>query len=243
MKNEANNYALVGGVVGASLFTLLTEYESSHIPSYLVSAMGLFSIVFFFFDRERFYPLINFWAYAQLPVITRTITTVFGEGVTVEETKTILSAAQAFTLNFGLTLGNEQRGLFLGINFVPLVYLILFKFLRTSALKGHRVVITDFKSDNRLGDVFPIKGVVDRTTKLEKENHWLLIELDAPLTYDDTDYLHLLIRSKDEQILTPGQQEYICFLRLVADPSKISDKEAQKDDFPFIDWGMVQVEK
>lgn len=215
----------------------------TNIPEFIISIVGIAAGVTFFVKRDYFYPLIQVWIYGQFPAINRTITTTLENGVTFEQLQPILDAGQMLTFDLGFAFGTSFGEIDIKVNIVPFAFLFLLKFLQSSALIGKKLTIKDFKKENKLGNIFPLTGVVKNTLTLGKEKHWFHAELDNPFNFNGKSYQNLLIRSKEELIYKPGKGKYISYLRLVEDPNTLKEDKLSKDRYPFIDWGQVEVEK
>jgi hypothetical protein len=213
----------------------------TNIFQFIVSVVGIAAGIAFFVNRNYFYPLIQAWIYGQFPAINRVTQSASGNGGTLE-LHPILDGGQHYTFDLGLTFANSAGYLDLKINILPLAFLFLFKFLQSSDLIGRRLIITNSRKDNKLGDIFPVEGTISETFSLGEEKNWFHAELDEPFEYEGNSYQDLLIRSREGDMYKPGKGKY-SYLRLVSDPKLLAEKEngISKDRFPYVDWAKVEV--
>lgn len=231
--------------IGLSLLELVNNAFSllHNVPALIVSFLGLAAGALYFAKHRWFLPLLYVWIIVQFPAITQTIAIAIPNGTRYEVTPW-LDAGQGFTYKVGLVLGGgSRRELEVMINLLPFLLLILYRLLRTSSLIGRAVVIKRFRKDNKLGDVFPIEGKIIRSAALGAEKHWLLVELDRTLIHAGISFAHLLVRDKEGEIYKPGKAARVSFLVMVPYAELIGDGANRKEDFTFIDWGLVEVKK
>ena len=215
----------------------------ANIPALIVSIIGISAGILFFINYRWFNILIQIWIYSQLPMIYKTVTTTLQNGNVVEYDKHVFNAGQFATFGVGFNFGTDSGEINIELNLVPFVLFFLYSITQTVALIGKRVTIYKYRDDNRLGDIFPLHGRIERKVKLGGERYWLFAELDDEFMYDGTRYKYLLLRAKSKEPYKPGKRSYFSYARLVSDPDKVGEVAENKNDFPFIDWVIVQVHK
>lgn len=241
MDKKTTQMLLPGLAILMSLIALTSNYDLSNVLGFVVSLIGLAGGAAHFLKNKFATALLRIWIYAQIPAISRE--TILPSGIEVEHVVEhhYVDAGQGFTFDVGLTLGTKDGDLNLKVNVVPIGLLILFRLLMLQGLVGGAVTIKKFRPDNKLGDVFPLSGSVLRPVTLGKEKHWLLVELASPLTYSGRSNSHLLVKPKEDEIYKRGASAVVSYLVLVDDPAKVHDGVNRKEDFQFVDWGLVSI--
>ena len=229
-QNQTKDYILPVLAIVLSLGALSGTYDLSNIFSLIISLAGIAAGISFFTNKKVFTILIQVWIYGQFPAILFNEIPLFDGG-------------QLFKFPIGVTLDTNSGKIDLYLNLIPIVYLTMFKLFKVSGLVGNKVTITKFRQDNKLGEIFPLTGTVLKRVQLEKDKFWIMVRLDKVFNYGSDSFNHMLLKSKDDQIYKPGNTEYISYLRLVKDPLQVTEKIENQDNFPFVDWGIVQVTK
>ncbi|MGB3181145.1 MAG: hypothetical protein WBB45_07125 [Cyclobacteriaceae bacterium] len=239
MTSNIKGYLLPLLAILLSGLALTGNLSLANIFQFIVSVVGIAAGIAFFVNRKYFYPLIQIWIYGQFPAFNRAIQSASGNGGTLE-LHPLLDGGQHVTFDVGLTFVNSAGYLDLKINILPLVFLFLFKVLQVSDLIGRRLIITNVRKENKLGDIFPLKGNISETFSLGKEKNWFHAELDEPFEYEGNSYQDLLFRSREGDMYKPGKGKY-SYLRLVSDPKLLAEKGISKDRFSYVDWAKVEV--
>ena len=183
--------------IGMSLLEVVQFlFDPSNIPALIVSLLGITAGCLWFAGHRLSMALLRIWIIAQLPAIRQLKVVEIPNGKQYLNSA-VLDTGQGLTFNVGLELNRPDGGLEVKVNLVPIGLLFLFSFLRTASLIGSRVVIARFRKDNKLGDVFPLEGIVLRSAKLGAEEHWLLLELDKEVRYRGDLFKCLLVRDKE----------------------------------------------
>lgn len=213
---------LPGIAIVFSAFALVTNSDLSNISSLIVSMVGVTAGVLFFKGNNVYRPLLLVWIYAQFPAISMNAPA----GV-----QPLLDAGQFLTLKVGITLS----GIVYRVNLVPFAFLALYRFLLMASLVGKRVSISSFRKDSAFGDALPVEGIIARSFDLGNDKNWVMVALDKDLMNGGKNYRHVLLKSKEGELMKPGKK-VVSHLRLVADDSA-------QEKFPFVDWAFVQVLK
>ncbi|MEO8590263.1 MAG: hypothetical protein ABI432_12895 [Flavobacteriales bacterium] len=229
--------------IGLSTIALFSSFYNGNISAIIIALIGIAAGASYFLRSKWFFLLIQLWIYGQLPSISRDRETVLDDGQRITVHQPLLDAGQVFKYSIGLHLGVSKGSLDLEVNLVPLGFLILFRLLQSGALIGSIVRIAQFRRDTDLSDIFPLEGKVIRVVTLGSEKHWLLIELGQTVQISMHTIAHLLIRDKEGEIYRPGKAGRVSYLVSVPDPGVIHDGSNRKDQFKFIDWGLVSLKR
>jgi hypothetical protein len=227
--------------IAMSVIALASNYDISNILAFIVSLIGIAAGVTYFLKSKVSSTLLQIWIYAQIPAISNTVSSTLENGTEMTVEHHYLDAGQAFTCDVGMTLGTKSGDLDLRVNVLPFGLLILFRLLQVAGLIGGLVTIQKFRQDNKLGDVFPLAGTAVKRATLGKEKHWLLVELASSLVHSGRSYSHLLVTAKDGETYKRGKEGKVSYLVLVSDPSQVHDGVNKKEDFQFVDWGLVSI--
>ena len=109
-----------------------------------------------------------------------------------------------------------------------------------SDLLGRELAFLQYRHDNSLGDIFPIKGKVLKTVTLSGENDWLLIKLNQSFQYNGTSIEHVLVKRSDKQAILPNRANQLVHFKLVPDVKMICEKENDKTNFPNEVWALCK---
>lgn len=241
MDKKTTQMILPGLAIVMSLIALSRNYDLSNVFGLVVSLVGLAGGAAYFMKKKYAATLIQIWICAQVPAISRTTREVLGEGVEMVNEQHYVDAGQVYTIDVGLTLGAPSGDLHLKVNIVPIGLFILLRLLLLQGLVGGAVIVKKFRQNNKLGDVFPLSGSVINPVTLGKEKHWLLVELKSPLMYTGRSYSHLLVKPKEDGIYRRNAKPEVSYLVLVDEVAKLRDGVNKKEDFQFIDWGLVSI--
>src|SRR5258705_8613074 len=110
-------------ILGLSIYTLVYMLPPANVSQGLstaVAVIGILGAVFYFMNNKLFVPLIFIWSLAQLLIIEyKAIDPETGYKVT----KSIFDLRQGITVNAGFTLGVGSKSVYIGINFVSIIFL------------------------------------------------------------------------------------------------------------------------
>jgi hypothetical protein len=245
---EFTEYLFPGLVLLMSLGNIMAEVGGRGIDlaSVSVSVLGLIAVTLFFLDKPIHSKLLYIWILIQIPAITYIPSSADGfTDIAAVFDRDILNLCQLgdnISLSFGVTFGLKGgTDLALNVSIIPFFYLIMLRTLKISGLKGKRAIVHKFRKDNKLGDIFPREGTIIRRANLSNENDWVFIQLDEPFQYKGWDYFGVLVKAKDDEVYKAGKGKKVSHLRLVQDVSRITDLVLDKKEFPFVDWGLVEV--
>lgn len=239
MDKKFTHALLPGLAILMSLLALAGNTDLSNALGFVVSLIGLVGGLAYFLKKKFAAMLLKIWIYAQIPAIYGTTTQLREDGSVRMVEQHYLNAGQTFTFKVGLTKGTKTGDINLKINVVPFVLLILYRMLMLQGLAGAAVTIKKFGQHNKLGAAFPFSGTVLRTVTLGKEKDWLLVELASPLAYAGRSYSHVLLKPKEDSTYKRGGSAAVSYLVVVDDVGKVHGGVNRKEDFLFVDWGMV----
>lgn len=222
--------------IALSVLTIARNLDLSNILSFIVSVIGIAGGITYFLKRKLSLALIAIWIYAQIPAISQIQTLTYANGSQATVKQAYWDAGQTLTVHLGLTLGSWD----LQVNVVPFGLLILFRLLQVSALVGGTVTIRTFKN-SKTGEASHLTGTAMKRVTLGKEKHWLLVQLASEIIHSGRKYSHLLITSKDGEILKRGKQATVSYIVLVSDPAQVHDGVNKREDYEFLEWGYVSI--
>ena len=185
---------------------------------------------------------MKIWIIAQFPVISWTEYLRTDRGTEVISENPIWDVAPVISTHTSFGMGFSSGMLYLRISVLPIGLLVLYRFLLANSIIGRSVTLSKFRNDNKLGDVFPMKGVISDSLKIEGENYWYSDNLDSPMVYAGKSYPTLIVRDKGEEVYKPGKGK-VSHMRLVESPEMLTNGTIKKGDYPFVDWGVVTLNK
>lgn len=206
-------FPIIVGVL--SIVNLIQQFSYFGVISTIASVIGIIGVVLFFLGNNRYKLLFYVWIVVQLVSIS--ISQQYhdvGERIV----KPIWDASQgdlAFYLS--LTLG----GLSIRFNLVAIFYLMIFRALRVSELKGNTLTFSKFKEDSLFGNELPVSGTVHEITKVGDEKEWMLVQLENPISNGSNKITYVLVKRKDGEVFELSGKNQIVYLRLVEDVQKI----------------------
>jgi hypothetical protein len=242
-KRKETDYILPVLAIVLSLGSLTSTYDLTNIPSLIISLVGISAGILFFLNHKLFATFMQIWIYGQLPAISKTVQTTLENGMQLIIEHPYFDTGQLLTFDLGLTLGTSSGDLDLKINIVPFGLLFLFKLLQTAGLIGKDLTVTKFRKENKLGNVFPLTAKIQKRVQIGKERHWILAALENEFSYGGKSISHLLLKPKDEELFKAGKKKYISYVRLVSDPDTVGEVVNNIDNYPFVDWGVVEIKK
>jgi hypothetical protein len=229
----------------ASIAGILTvTADPPNYAAVLLGAIGaVASIAFLLGKKSIFFLLAPVWIYGQFPSIAKVVTSQGPDGSVQTIEQPIIDAGQGFKYSVGLDLGNPRSTLQLHVNLVPIGWLTLYHLLLANALIGCSVSIRQFRKDSPVSRIFPLAGTVQRTVQLGNEKHWLLVELEQMIGHGGGSAKHVLTRDKEGELFKPGKTARVSYIVLVPDPVILHDGANKKDQFEFLDWGLVSLKR
>ncbi len=199
-------------------------------PSVYVSAFGLLSVVIYFFVQHVARILFIVWTVVQLVLVRNSD----------PSAANVLDLSQGFNLPLYLPVTMGGDGYQIGINFIPLMLLVLMEFLRSDRIIGEYLYFSAYRYDNSLSVVFPLKGKVERQVSLSGEKDWLLVNLNPAFKLKDKPIQYVLIRRNDKQPVVKNMTNQLVFFKPVADISSIRDGENDKNEFKEEVWALCK---
>ena len=242
-KRNGTDYILPVLAIVLSLGSVSNTYNLTNIPSLIISLVGISAGVLFFLNHKFFGTFMQIWIYGQLPAISKTVHSTLENGMQLIIEHPFFDAGQLLTFDLGLTFGISSGDLNLKINIVPFGFLFLFKLLQTAGLIGKDLTITKFRKENKLGNIFPLTGKIQKRVQIGKERHWVLVALENEFIYSGKSICHLLLKPKDEELFKAGKKKYISYVRLVTDATTIGEVVNNTEAYPFVDWAIVEIKK
>lgn len=212
-----------------SVVNLVQQFSYFGIISTITSFVGIVGVIFFFLRNNKYKLLFYVWIVVQLLHINITYDD-YDIGARV--TKIIWDAVQS-DISFHLSL--TINGFSIQLNLVAIIYLILFRALKISELKGATLTFSKLKADSHFGDDLPVEGIVIDILKVGGEKEWLLVQLDSSVSNGETKINTVLVKRKDEEVIKPKQDGQIVYFRLVDDINAIYTAE-RVSQFPLIEW-------
>jgi hypothetical protein len=125
-----------------------------------------------------------------------------------------------------------------GLNFIALFAALFYGSVNGSGLLDRELSFFQYRHDNSLGNIFPIKGRVLKNVTLSGENDWLLVRLNNSFRHNQLTIEHVLIKRNDKQPIIPNKANQLVFFKLVPDVKMICEKENDKTDFPMEVWAL-----
>jgi hypothetical protein len=199
-----------------------------------VAVIGIVGAVFYFMNNKLFVTFIFIWSLAQLLIIENKTT---DPETGYKITRSILDLDQGIKISFGLTSGAGNNSLYVGINFLSIIFLGLAKVLSLSVLYGAEITITSFGENSTYDDVLPAMGTIERRVTLAKEKRWLLARLQ-PKTEGESSFQYALIKPKDNSRLKLNKKQVVHFI-LVPDINMLKEGNNLPDDF-IGRWAVVE---
>ena len=96
--------------------------------------------------------------------------------------------------------------------------------LNATDLIGKELSFFQYRHDNSLGDIFPIKGKVLKSLTLSGESDWLLVRLTNGFEHHVGRIEHVLIKRNDKQPIVLNKANQLVYFRLVPDLKLINEK-------------------
>ncbi len=227
-------------LISLNALSVNLSQASVNLFAIIVSLIGLGAALLFFKENKFYRQLIFIWLFAQLIIIEKTI---IDPSSGVHMVEPILNLSQGFALRFGIKLMGTNTIHSLDINFsVIIVWLLLEtierKFL-AKKLINKTVEFAAFRQGTSFSDLFPLQGVIKEVLTVDKEVNWLLVDLKTTITYEDITFSQVIIKSKDQPDLDLKKGNQFIYFRLVPINTVFQAKNSI-NDFPFVDWVIVQ---
>ena len=127
-----------------------------------------------------------------------------------------------------------------GLNFIALFAALFYGSLNGSDILGRELSFLQYRHDNSLGNIFPIKGKVLKSVTLSGESDWLLVKLNETFEYNTMHIEHVLVKRNDKQPIVPNKINQLVFFKLVPNVKLVKDAENDKTDFPIEVWALCK---
>lgn len=216
-------------VIVLSIANLIQQFNSFSIISTFTSVIGIAGAVFFFLGSGKYKLLFYLWILFQLFVV-KVAYDDYNIGARV--VRVMWEAIQGdLAFYFSLTF----NGFSVQLNVVAIFYLVLFRALKVSELKGIELTFSKLKAESHFGDDLPVKGVVIDILKIGGEKEWLLVQLSNFIHNGDTEINTVLVKRKDGEVIEKNREGQIVYFRLVENINEIYTAE-RISQFPLIEW-------
>ena len=207
-------------------------FGQSNLFGLLNSIIGILGVSLYFLKNDKYRQLINVWIYLQFILITKTVvdpdtslTTVFP----------IFDLTQFFRIKLGFAFIFDSTSYSTDFNFLPLVYLYVFKKLQTRTLIGRQLNLKLYRDNVTLNDSLPQTTTVLDIIDFSKNEDWIALELSIPIVHNEIKYQYGLIKAKDDIPILINKKTQMAHLRLVENLDDLKTKR-QLNNFDFIDW-------
>ncbi len=127
-----------------------------------------------------------------------------------------------------------------GLNFIALFAALFYGSINGSDLLGRELSFLQYRHDNSLGNIFPIKGKVLKSVTLSGENDWLLVKLNEEFEYNTENIEHVLIKRNDKQPIVLNKVNQLVYFKLVPNVKLVHETENDKTDFPIEVWALCK---
>lgn len=107
---------------------------------------------------------------------------------------------------------------------------------------GKRIWLEYFDQNYRFEEAFTPQycTVVRRLADVSGQDDWYLVELGTPVLYENTNYSHLLIRSRWDGCRMGEKEATAVFIVLVPEPNALTSP-FKLDRSLYIAWGMTAI--
>lgn len=200
------------------------------VPALYISLLGLAAVVTYFYARHLARVLFVVWAVVQL-ILIRNSDPAAGN---------VPDLSQGFSLPVYLPLTMGYNGYQIGVNLVAVFLLVLMKFLQSDEIIGQYLHFAAYRRDNSLGDVFPLKGKVERYVSLPDEKDWLLVNLKKSFKFKGRIIQYVLIKRSDKKAVRKNQSNQLVFFKPVPDLSILEKGENDIKNFKDEVWALCR---
>lgn len=197
------------------------------------SAIGIIGAVLYFLRRDQYRRFIYVWIYLQF-ILLKKVVMVSGY----ESEFSIFDLTQSIRFELGLRMSFNDTSYVLALNILPFAYLYAFTKLQVKDLVGKELTLRLYRDHEILSNVLPQRITIIRAVDFKKNENWLLAQLTNPITLNDKNYQHCLIKGKDDMPIIPDKSGQMAHLRLAEEPGYVLNAK-QLDQYPFIDWVFV----
>ncbi|MCX6180420.1 MAG: hypothetical protein NT150_00640 [Bacteroidetes bacterium] len=243
LDKQPKEYILPGIITLLSLINLFSSIYYLNIIQILVALIGLTGVVLFLYKKGNPALFFQVWIFSQIPVIHTESIILIENGIQAINSTPIFDATQLLQLTFGFTLGLKGgTNLFIYFNFVPLLYFGLYRVVAASILVGKKIKLTKIKKESKYKNSFPITGSIIKRVELEKENDWLMVELENELIVGEIKSTKILIHPKNKEKYNK-RSDVVSFIRLIKNEQINDAVMHKKEDYPFYDWLNIQIIK
>jgi hypothetical protein len=212
------------------LLNFFTKPVGFLVLAMYLSIWGLVSVIIYQYARHLARVLFVVWAAMQL-ILIRNADPAAGSVLD-------LSQGVSLPVYLPLTLGGD--GYQVGINMGAVILLVLMEFLRSDEIIGEYLQFAAYRCDNYLGDIFPLKGKVERQVCLSGEKDWLLVNLRKPFQFNQRPISYVLIKRNDKRPVTKNLTNQLVFFKPVADVSVLNQGETDINNFKDEVWALCK---
>lgn len=225
-------------VITFSLIGLISQLDFFNIPSLITSVIGLSGAILYFLNINFYKTLIYIWITSQVVIIT-------GYKLDHETEQFIYNpiwdTSQLFSIKLGFSFNATESSGGLYINGLAIALFGLLHILKVSELVGQEVTFKKFGKSNKLGNIFPLTGTVEKRVNLSDEKDWLFVTLHEPFQFRDQTIDRVFIKAKEDKPLKKEQKGQLAYFRLIPNVVDLDiNQSLNKKDYRFIDWVLVK---
>jgi hypothetical protein len=220
-----------------SLLNISNHLSDLFVLTNLLSLVGIAGTILYLKKNDLFKKLIYIWVLAQVVVIDREF---LDKATGVWLDKPFWDLTQVFSFKLGFNFITDSSKFGINVNIVAIFFFGLLKILEVSSLIGKQLTFKKFRQDSRLGDIFPLTGIVIKRVTLSKEKDWLLVQLSSTFDFDDKAIEYVLVKSKGGESIKQKAKNQLVYFRLVYDINNIIEGDNDSNNFPFIDWTLCK---
>lgn len=192
-----------------AIYNIFSNLDQLFSLSVGLSIIGLLGVVLYMAKIKYFDICIWMWILLQLPIISLATTS---NSVTQIDTIFNLNQVALLSWNFKITIGS----LSVGLNIIPLVFLLLYKALVASSIIGSTVALKPVTELSPLIGYTPLQATV---TDITADNAFLA-ELDKKVIVDDMSYNQISFKTSDKSKFKLKKVRQKCNATLHSDTHK-----------------------
>ncbi len=222
-------------VIVLSSLSLLDLMNQINVLSTINSAIGICGGILYFLHKTSYRHFISIWIYAQFIIITKVVVDANGT----EFEFPILDLSQIFKVHMNLSLQFGNTSYLAGFNFLPVLYIAVFKGLQLANLEGRELLIRLYRNSEVLDEILPQTGKVIKRVRFKGDRNWLLIQLENPITLNSEAFPFAIIKNREDNPIRIGKKRQAASLRVVSSIETIKI-DSSPGDFELIDWVFVE---
>lgn len=235
IKQQKTDYIFIIGIAIISIIDLISEFTAyfMHYPSVANALLGFVGVLLFLLKKQSFRKVIYFWIILQIVVIKREV---FVPELQDFKEDDVWNPSQFMDFSFGMHFNSETSKVFLAVNVLPFMYFVLFRIVSSNSLIGIKFTFSKLKSDGVTDAFFPLKGTISQRMTLQKEKHWLLLELENPIEIDNTTIYYAIVKRKNGEPLRKGLKQQSVVFKLIKDYKNFEIDPESHTDYINVPW-------